>query len=57
MQRILFVSMTALVACLVLGSLGAAKEVTPTFTILFDNVPYAEGYRTSWGYACLIRGL
>jgi len=31
-------------------------EVTPTFTILFDNVSYAEGYRTSWGYACLIRG-
>lgn len=33
------------------------SAVNPTFTILFDNVPHTEGYRTSWGYACLIRGL
>ncbi len=39
---------------------AVSREVSamnPTFTILFDNVPFAKGYRTSWGYSCLIRGL
>jgi len=42
----------------VVGQVSAGRqEVSPTFTILFDNVPYEEGYRTSWGYSCLIQGL
>jgi 7,8-dihydropterin-6-yl-methyl-4-(beta-D-ribofuranosyl)aminobenzene 5'-phosphate synthase len=34
-----------------------AGVVNPVMTILFDNLPYADGFRTSWGYSCLIRGL
>jgi 7,8-dihydropterin-6-yl-methyl-4-(beta-D-ribofuranosyl)aminobenzene 5'-phosphate synthase len=27
-----------------------------TFTVLFDNRPFAKGLEASWGYSCLIRG-
>ena len=27
-----------------------------TITVVYDNYPYREGLRTSWGFACVVRG-
>jgi 7,8-dihydropterin-6-yl-methyl-4-(beta-D-ribofuranosyl)aminobenzene 5'-phosphate synthase len=38
-------------------ALGSAQEGTLKITVLFDNIPQAEGLTTDWGYACLVEGL
>lgn len=32
----------------------AVKDLT--ITVVYDNYPYREGLRTSWGFACVVRG-
>ncbi|MCK4547727.1 MAG: MBL fold metallo-hydrolase [Candidatus Eisenbacteria sp.] len=62
--RVFVLAGLALGVCSVCPEVGAPKEqarkpaeVGPMFTVLFDNIPHQDGYRTSWGYSCLIRGL
>ena len=31
-----------------------ANEIT--LTVLYDNYPYQEGFKNSWGFSCLIEG-
>jgi 7,8-dihydropterin-6-yl-methyl-4-(beta-D-ribofuranosyl)aminobenzene 5'-phosphate synthase len=49
-------------ASLVSGEASAAggKEMSViqadsiTITVVFDNIPFAEGYETSWGFSCVV---
>jgi len=48
-------------AALLIGARGSeAADPEPgrlRMTVLFDNVPRAEGLQTGWGFACLVEGL
>jgi 7,8-dihydropterin-6-yl-methyl-4-(beta-D-ribofuranosyl)aminobenzene 5'-phosphate synthase len=57
-----------LTALLLTSAIGLSSFQTPnpeskmepaseiTLTILYDNYPYADGYKNNWGFSCLIEG-
>ncbi len=40
------------------SSAAFAREVSKpeTITVVYDNYPYKKGFRTAWGFSCLVRG-
>jgi 7,8-dihydropterin-6-yl-methyl-4-(beta-D-ribofuranosyl)aminobenzene 5'-phosphate synthase len=57
--RLLIVSLLLVGVCAIReGSrvFGASRE-GPSLLILYDNYPFREGLRSSWGFSCLVRGM
>lgn len=40
----------------IMGDTSKVVVKNLTITVVYDNYPYREGLRTSWGFACVVRG-
>ena len=55
--KILIVLAVILIAALTCGKIVRAEAPSVKISILFNNVPYKENLKTSWGFSCLIEGM